>query len=165
MPVCSNLTTVWIAKDAAENIREEAVGKVPFETGGCLLGYWSVAFEEAVIEECIGPGPRAKHSEKGFAPDSKWQEAAIADIYNKSGRLRTYLGDWHSHMESLLSLSWKDQRTLSRIANYPDARAPHPLMAVVTAPSCELAIWKVEKRARFYFLSTLSRCVIKEFEH
>ncbi|RUO69583.1 hypothetical protein CWI78_06575 [Idiomarina ramblicola] len=41
-----------------------------------------------------------------------------------------YLGDWHSHPTSSPQLSWKDKRTLSRIANTPESNCINPLMVI-----------------------------------
>lgn len=148
---------------AVNQIYEEIRNESPLETGGCLLGYWDESFKEVVIEECIGPGPMAKHSKYGFEPDSEWQELQIARIYKDSGFLRTYLGDWHSHPQGKLTLSWKDKRTLLRIAKFSPARAPHPLMVVMAGPPWRMRIWKTDKIRRFSFKLDTSECETIEY--
>lgn len=103
----------------------------PWETGGVLMGYWAEPLVEVVITNAIGPGPKAIHKEKGFAPDAEYQEKEIANIYEASGRLSTYLGDWHTHPRGSTRLSIRDKRTLRRIAVANNARCPVPIMAVL----------------------------------
>lgn len=156
----SDVTIVWISKEVTQAIYDETEKRSPLETGGCLLGYWNDSFKEFVIEQCIGPGPNARHSKYGFKPDSKWQEAQIARIYKESGNLWTYLGDWHSHPNGPLTLSSKDKWTLSKISNYTPARVPHPLMILVSSPPWQIKAWKANKTRWFSFKLVISDCEI-----
>lgn len=153
----------WISKEVVKKIYNEVRNKSPFETGGCLLGYWDGSFREVVIEECTGPGPMAEHSKYSFTPDSKWQEKQVASIYEKSGCLWTYLGDWHSHPHGSLMLSWKDKRTLSRIANYKPARAPHPIMILVSDHPRHMRIWRFETISWFCLKVDVLECEIRKY--
>jgi integrative and conjugative element protein (TIGR02256 family) len=124
----------------------------PLETGGILMGYWSEP--DVVITHATGPGPRAVHKTTGFLPDAEYQEQEVAFIYAESGRLSTYLGDWHSHPYGSTRLSWKDKRTLRRIAHAPEARCPQPLMAVMAGEEGQwgLGIWRLSKSGPLAFL-------------
>ncbi len=159
----SNVTIAWINKEVLQRIYGEANEKSPFETGGCLLGYWDSSFKEVVIEKCTDSGANAKHSKYSFKPDGEWQETQIASIYEESGRLCTYLGDWHSHPNGILILSWKDKWTLLRIANYLPARAPHPLMLLVAGSPWQMRIWKVVKARWFFFNADMSECEVRVY--
>ena len=75
----------------------EAQRAYPQESGGILMGYWVVQPTEAVITDVIGPGPGAIHRDTSFLPDAEYQADQVARRYEASGRLHTYLGDWHSH--------------------------------------------------------------------
>ena len=114
-----------------EELLDEADLAFPLETGGVLMGYWVEPRREVVVTDVIGPGPNATHASTGFLPDAKYQEGEIDRIYLDSGRLITYLGDWHTHPLGSCSLSFKDKRTLHHIANFGDARCHEPLMAVL----------------------------------
>lgn len=136
----------WIESSVLKTLSEQAKFFQPYETGGCLLGYWVKPLEEVVICEIVGSGPKAKHSKMKFVPDHKWQTSQIAAIYAESGYYYSYLGDWHSHPNySSANLSWKDRRTLRKIASHPPARMPHPLMAIIAKDeSWVLKIWCLE---------------------
>lgn len=112
------------------------------ETGGVLLGYESPD-GDVVIAEALGPGPRAIRTSTTFNPDSEWQQALVAERYAASGRIHTYLGDWHTHPEGVAWPSRVDRRTLRRIARDSAARAPRAIMAIL-APDADgiLAVWQ-----------------------
>lgn len=121
----------WIRRDILAEMVTEADRRWPHETGGVLMGYWVDRWHELVVTECIGPGPRATHGRRSFEPDYEYQHGEIARVYNASGRLHTYLGDWHTHPDGGTTLSHKDQRTLRSLATDPGARASAPIMAIL----------------------------------
>lgn len=135
---------VWVARSALRSMLSEADGAYPLETGGVLLGYWTRPATEVVVTNSVGPGPLAMHAELGFSPDTPYQATEIERVYLDSGQLHTYLGDWHTHPDSVPRLSSTDRRTLKRIAGYGPARAPSPIMAVLAfgAP-WDLTVWRL----------------------
>jgi integrative and conjugative element protein (TIGR02256 family) len=122
---------VWIAFQVWDAIVAESNRAFPLETGGLLMGYSEPASARTVIRESVGPGPRAVHRRTRFLPDHRYHEREVARIYADSGRIISYLGDWHSHPRGTLALSVTDRRTLGRIARTPTARAPRPIMMVL----------------------------------
>lgn len=132
-----------IAQRVLSTVIVEAERTYPFETGGVLLGYWSIPYTEVAITDVVGPGPRAIHEPTRFVPDADYQEAEIADRYLSDPAHRTYLGDWHSHPRGQANLSSEDRRTLLSIATYQEARAPVPLMAVLTRDTeWQVSVWR-----------------------
>jgi integrative and conjugative element protein (TIGR02256 family) len=135
--------TAWLSKGTLSQMIVEADRAYPEETGGVLLGYWAVPFSELVITGAIGPGPRAVHCKDSFLPDHEYQENQIARGYHASGRLHSYLGDWHTHPNSTAQLSRTDRRTLRTIATETAARSPIPTMAILAGTSpWTLRIWR-----------------------
>lgn len=131
---------IWLQKTLVSKIILEATEKVPNETGGVLIGYWATEFREAVITDLVGPGPQAIHKRTSFSPDGTFHTQQIARQYRDSNRAHTYLGDWHTHPNSANGIpSWKDKRTLRRISAYAPARAPVPIMGILT----EKPEWKL----------------------
>jgi len=131
MYLCQPIGKAWLSETAYKEMVAEAERVFPNETGGVFVGYWAVPFHEVVVTAAIGPGPRAVHESDRFEPDPEHQEAEIARCYQESGRLHTYLGDWHTHPDSGPHLSRLDRKTLKTIAGHPDARTPVPIMAVL----------------------------------
>lgn len=119
----------------------EAESWCPKETGGVLVGYWSN--KDVVVTDIIGPGSKAVHRRYTFTPDTAWQESEIARIYEASGRVHTYLGDWHSHPYGSQNLSIKDLGVMIRVATHRPARAARPIMGILyNNPTWELVIWR-----------------------
>lgn len=145
----------WVPTTVTHVMREEAMRTFPLESGGVLLGYWADEFQEVVITHATGPGSNAVHRRHSFVPDHEFQEAEVARIYQESGRISGYLGDWHSHPLGDVNLSRRDRRTLRRIAGHEEARAPVPVMAVVAGSEHTwlLAVWR-------YAPKRLSRIVL-----
>lgn len=114
----------------------------PAETGGVVMGYW-VSDREVVITAATSAGPRATHREDGYEPDVDHDQLEIARIYHESGRLHTYLGDWHTHPGSGPGLSRRDRNTLRAIAVDAGARAPEPLMIIIASSldGLSMAVW------------------------
>jgi integrative and conjugative element protein (TIGR02256 family) len=97
----------------------------PSETGGVLLGYRAGA-TDVIVCALIGGGPKAKRRRSDFEPDGEWQEREIAKAYERSGRIHTYVGDWHSHPDGIARPSRRDRETARRIAKHRPARALDP---------------------------------------
>lgn len=136
MPSC------FVSGGILARMYSEASQWAPFETGGVLLGVTTPV--DVWVEQCIGPGPNARHHEARFVPDHEYQEEAIADAYAASGRRLAYLGDWHSHPAGPLSLSSEDVSTFHRIARHPEARQRQPIMMIVAGGSSWTArVWRV----------------------
>jgi integrative and conjugative element protein (TIGR02256 family) len=122
---------VWLARAALEQMLEEAQARSPDETGGMLLGYLSPGGTEIAITDVIGPGPGALHRTHRFEPDGAWQQQQLAAAYQASGRITTFLGDWHSHADGLPAPSRKDARTAARVAHRRASRTRHPLTLIL----------------------------------
>lgn len=137
---------VWIPAGSLNTMATEASHWAPCETGGLLVGYWA-APDEAVVTHVVDAGPNAQRTNIAFEPDAQYQEASLAELYESSGRLDTYLGDWHSHPTGSLCLSRRDRKTLRTIGREPSARCPRPLMLLLAgrADGWGSAVWSGER--------------------
>jgi integrative and conjugative element protein (TIGR02256 family) len=123
---------VEIANSVLSEIESEAERRFPLESGGILLGYRYPSRREPIrITTQIGPGPKARHARHRFEPDGTWQDTELASAYERSGRLLTYLGDWHSHPNGPGKPSRLDRQTARAIARCREARLPHPLLLIL----------------------------------
>jgi integrative and conjugative element protein (TIGR02256 family) len=140
----------WIPREVSKLLVKEAEHAFPNETGGVVMGYWSTDYSEVVITHAVDAGPLALHYPKSFIPDVNYQEIEIARIYEHSNRVSTYLGDWHTHPKGSSFLSYRDKRTLRRIANHRDARCPVPLMIVLGGGEDDwfMSVWKFRRENR-----------------
>lgn len=139
--------TAWVNQAVCSAMAAEADEVFPKETGGILVGYWDSFCKDVVVTNVIGPGPQAVHENSRFVPDADYQNKELACLYRESGRLLSYLGDWHSHPNAGPHLSRIDRRALRTIANAPQARAPIPLMAILAKGSpWSLTVWRALPR-------------------
>lgn len=135
--------SAWISDSAMAKMTVEADRSAPNETGGLLLGYWRVRYSVVVITDVIGPGLRATHEPTRFIPDADYQEMELARRFRLDPERNGYLGDWHTHPRGIAQLSRQDRSTLFSIATHREARAPAPLMLVLTAqPDWVAMIWR-----------------------
>lgn len=138
---------VWISSDVLAFLCAEASSAAPNETGGVLLGYRVGSPSEPVVTSALGPGPKAVHELSRFAPDYEYHESEVARLYRESDGCLQYLGDWHSHPNNPGHLSECDAETLHRICLDSGARAPHPIMVILSyGPQWLPIAWSARKR-------------------
>jgi integrative and conjugative element protein (TIGR02256 family) len=133
---------VWMPRQKLQLVTHDARRWSPLETGGVLMGYR--AGSDVVVQDVVDAGPLAIRSRHSFLPDQESQLSGIADLYERSGRITTYLGDWHSHPTGEVRMSRTDERTLIRIAASIEARTPEPLMMIVRGE--EYRVWQASLR-------------------
>lgn len=138
--------TARVSEHVLSTMATEAERAYPNETGGVLLGYWATPHSEVVVTAVVGPGPRAIHEPTRFIPDADYHRIEIAHRYLADSRRTTYLGDWHSHPQGGAKLSSKDRKTLLQIATFEAARAPVPLMAILTLEAeWQVMVWRFDR--------------------
>lgn len=131
---------LWIPRKVLEQMVLDAARWFPDETGGAFMGY--EAEGGLVVTDLIDAGPLAKRSPTSFTPDADFQLADMARIYHESGRIHTYVGDWHSHPDGSPGYSGIDRAALKTIARAPGARCPKPLMVILgLGESWEAIAW------------------------
>lgn len=120
----------WIDSKSVANMEMLATDAGEVETGGILMGYVAES-GEGVVTLVTGPGPNAKHSARSFTPDDRFHRAEMKRIYDESGGMITYLGDWHSHPAGGVWLSWKDRITLGKIGRVHSPMGHRPFMVLL----------------------------------
>jgi integrative and conjugative element protein (TIGR02256 family) len=138
------MRVAWLAESVYRSTISESTRRFPLESGGVFLGYQK---PDIVILDGIGPGPLAVHKPSLFAPDYEYQEQQISARYRESGRIITYLGDWHSHPNGSTNLSRYDKATLRRIGLCNAARVHEPIMCLVSGKpgNWTLTIWQFRR--------------------
>jgi integrative and conjugative element protein (TIGR02256 family) len=141
--------TIWIPQTLADQMSHEASLWAPLETGGSLMGYLSDQCD-IVVTALVPPGPCAKRTRISFAPDTAFQIAAIARLYEASGRMDNYLGDWHTHPGGRPTLSSRDRKTLEQIARWKPARSITPVMVILSGQRWQVTPWRYSKGISFW---------------
>ena len=157
--------TVWIAAALTERLRGLAAEHAPLETGGVFAGYWLRDGATAVVTDAVGPGPNACHETTAFTPDAEYHTRELARIYQQSGRLHGYLGDWHTHPFGSTRLSRADRRTLRTIMRYAPARTITPLMGVVAGDGSawHLGLWIGRERRWLPCGTRIDEVTVREY--
>lgn len=134
---------LWIPETVLAEMVVEAQRCFPKETGGVWMGYRGTGAEDLVITHMIGPGPGAMHRTDAFQPDATYQHAEIERHYHASGRLDTFLGDWHTHPRSTAYLSRKDRKALREVAESASSAQSRPIMGILAGGKpWKLGAWR-----------------------
>jgi integrative and conjugative element protein (TIGR02256 family) len=153
---------VFVPAAVLQDMEAETERHAPEETGGVLLGYTDRTDARRIqVTLQLGPGPRAVHRRHFFDPDSEWQAHEIAAAYASSGRVSTYLGDWHSHPGGSRRPSGLDRSTARRIALCGRARASHPVMLILHG---EAGDWRLAAYRRGRWQLRTARATVAEAE-
>lgn len=132
---------IFLPSTVQAEMEAEAREHYPNESGGVLLGYTGGPQDlDIQVLYQVGPGPNAVHKSHRFEPDAEWQDSQIALVYESSGRIASYLGDWHSHPRGGVTPSSLDRSTARAIAKHPEARAPNPLILILSKGPKEWAM-------------------------
>jgi integrative and conjugative element protein (TIGR02256 family) len=121
--------TVDVSPSATAAIVLAAEESHGLETGGILLGRYSIHGEAAVVEKASGPPTDSRRGPKTF-----WR--GIAGVGNKlrnlwENRTRYYLGEWHYHPSSAAVPSRCDLNEMMEIARSPGYSCPEPILLIV----------------------------------
>ena len=130
---------LWLPDDLGRALEAEAGECSPRETGGMLAGY--ATDKAVVVTQVIHGGPHAIRKPGRFEPDGAWQQQKLERIYSNSGRIETYLGDWHSHPQGVAEPSHRDRKTAALVARDPHARCRNPVTLLVASSS--RGVWEM----------------------
>ena len=134
---------LWLPSWALDVMSTDADDAAPNETGGALMGYASE--DGVVVTEVINAGPKAVRTPTRFIPDEEYQLAQIATVYERSGRIHTYIGDWHSHPGGLSAYSRIDRSALTVVSGSSDARCEEPVMIILGGePPWTVMAWRYD---------------------
>jgi integrative and conjugative element protein (TIGR02256 family) len=142
---------IWLPEELSAACEADANLHYPLESGGALLGYR--VDDQLVVTAMIRGGSGALRTQTSYRPDLDWQNARIAEHYERSGRRDEYLGDWHSHPDTETAyLSSEDRAVLKKIIRATEARCPSPVMAVLAGGpfNWTMSAWSAELRQRWF---------------
>ena len=117
-----------------------------------LLGYRTASDTAAdlVVTDVLPAGPQAIRERVRFASDGEWQQRRLEDLYEKSGRVTTFLGDWHTHPRGGVRPSKADRGTFRTVAKAKDSRTRLPLMLII-------GLWDGKRATGAYLIDTRGR--------
>lgn len=79
------------------------------EYGGIIVGYYDAAENTYVITDITWPQTEDIQAKFRFVRKDPAHQSIMDDLWNKSGCVKSYLGEWHSHKEKHSTPSWVDK--------------------------------------------------------
>lgn len=136
---------IWLPSWAMDTMIEDAERWEPQETGGALVGYEITG--GAVITDLVDAGPEAVREASAFTPDADYQLAEIGRLYTASGRVNTYIGDWHTHPDASPAYSRVDLAAMKTVSRSAESRCAFPLMLILGGKEkWDLIAWRYQPR-------------------
>lgn len=125
---------VMVLERVFEGMVDLANSAEPFETGGVLVGRFTKSEGVPVVRRFGAPPPDSISSRAAFERGVE----GVDEFLEEQLRLGfQYLGEWHSHPHGTLQASWRDRKTMARIARDPDYLSPSPLLLIVAGSGDE----------------------------
>lgn len=107
----------------------------PIETGGILVGHYSVDLAHAVVTAVVPPTDDSVGSRYSFRRGVRGLQGLLVRLWAER---QYYLGEWHFHPDGSASPSGTDDRQMVEVANSFAYNCPEPILLVVGGnPSIE----------------------------
>lgn len=139
-----NIHNLYLEIDSkvVQEIRKQAFEAFPNETGGFLVGKYSVDNNTAIVSHVLTPvkiasGPTC------FQRETDGMESVWDELY-KEGLV--YLGEWHSHPNGNSMYSATDKKALTNIARSETVVINNPIMMIVS-----LSKKKIHRMNAYYY--------------
>jgi integrative and conjugative element protein (TIGR02256 family) len=147
-----------ITDSTLNQIRMLSLSSSRKETGGILVGFNQG--RDIRVTGASDPGPNADRSATHFLRDTRYCRTFLGRVFQETGA--DYVGEWHSHVVALRTLSGGDLRTLAGIFIDPeyDFVSFVVILVVVHKKATELVAYVAErefKRRRRVVLSEIYR--------
>lgn len=88
--------------------------KLPFETGGVIVGYVDHQSRTVFIVDVLRAPPDSKESANGFIRGKEGLKAALDEVSARTMRMTGYIGEWHSHPPPASASPSRDDQLLSK---------------------------------------------------
>lgn len=123
-----NLYRVVISKDAYENMHEYCKSSNLNETGGILIGNYSIDQKTANIIKITPPPQNSHKTRTTFRRGTNGLKRILDSLWERG---LYYLGEWHYHPKSSPLPSGTDVNQMFRFANSRDLKCPEPILVII----------------------------------
>jgi integrative and conjugative element protein (TIGR02256 family) len=105
-PLYSAVDDLRIAWDEGlrTKIREMREKGLPSETGGVLLGYFDLKNDTVYVVDALPAPPDSQRGSGEFIRGVEGLEATVNEVNRRTGKVVTYVGEWHSHPRGVAPL-------------------------------------------------------------
>ena len=99
------------------NFYEEYMHEYDFriESGGIIVGYLNLADKQVIITDITTPFSEDSRGRNYFKRSEYGHQQEMDRLWHESGQKKTYLGEWHTHNQSIPVPSLVDKRDWKRI--------------------------------------------------
>jgi len=104
------------------------------EMGGAIVG-WIAVEGVAYIEDILEPGPKSARSKTHCSRDPEYTNIKLKEYHDSSNGKAVYLGEWHSHIDGIVSPSHTDVMSMFNITSDQDYLITTPLAIIISIDS------------------------------
>lgn len=136
---CNELgISVILEEKVCEKIKEIIQKQNCVETGGIIIGYYTVSLQKAIITELSDAPIDSKAGYNWFYRGIKGLKRLLADKWTKRGEY--YLGEWHLHPNSSPNPSIIDIGQMKKNARNKEFNCPEPILLIIGGNSLGVEI-------------------------
>ncbi|WP_313755948.1 Mov34/MPN/PAD-1 family protein [Tissierella sp.] len=121
------------------------------ETGGIIIGYYSVDLKKVIITDFTFPPDDSKLGSTWFIRGIKGLKKLLSNKWKVN---EYYLGEWHFHPNNSANPSYQDKKQLLEISNDARFACPEPIMLItcknIIGYDVSLNMWFDGKLIKFY---------------
>jgi integrative and conjugative element protein (TIGR02256 family) len=111
------------------------------ERGGVLLGRIFTSSGDVFVDKISTPASDDVQARKRFLREDTKHQRFVKKQWEKSGRRRNYLGEWHTHPQSKPDLSIQDRNNIRYL--YENQQRPAGLFFSVIVGTNSVCCWEV----------------------
>lgn len=106
----SSTVKVRISPEVHKTLKEfQTTNSFSVEYGGIIVGFYNAAENAYVITDMTWPQKDDIQTKFRFVRKDPIHQSIMDDLWEKSGCVKSYLGEWHSHKEKHPTPSWIDK--------------------------------------------------------
>jgi integrative and conjugative element protein (TIGR02256 family) len=98
------------------------------ETGGIIVGNYSIDLSGATVSKIMGPPADSRSGFNWFERGTKGVKETLDRLWQSQHQF--YLGEWHYHPYSAPNPSHRDFLQMRDVAQHPDFACPEPIMLI-----------------------------------
>lgn len=114
------------------------------ERGGLLLGELYPDKHEVHLSIATEPGPMDRGTACTWLRDEATSNKVIREAWTDSGGITNYVGEWHTHPADHPVPSWRDRRTMGKLASSSGLVTDFLLLVIVGRKSVWSGLWSKE---------------------
>lgn len=109
---------IRLSDRAFARIRQQTISELPNETGGLLAGFIHHKRKIIYVTRVLDPPPDSEGYPYAFKLGVQDVPDKLMELYNRTGGLIYYVGEWHSHPNGSPQLSRTDKEAIAQIASH-----------------------------------------------